>query len=361
MQERRSFERIQKRLINQGKFQLEQTLILQDDEIDRLKSRLRIMESRITKSRFRWALKAQTDQAQVETYRTKIKQIRDSKREKMKLLRNDHALAIKSIRDKHTQEISDIKRQLTLIFSKQAVPASPDHSAFSETLDALSQSIQRINSFKEEESSNRVSFTDREIAKADLRVRTLRVRSEELAILVEKARKKNAKIRAKCDSKVSEIQSKARIFDTEITANKSILDATLIKWESEEREPSSLAQLREQIHAAQCLRKSIKQRIRVMNSEFEASNRVIEAEKSSLLHKFGHTNQVSSVIDIKSAIEHEQSLINETAAALASNDTLLEKLRKENVQLLRKVNKRDYLVNGRNGDYQRYSEITEFL
>ena len=359
-----AFERIQRRLIDQGRFQLKQTLTLQDDEIERLRDHLTELQSKILRHKTIWARKITRRQAKVSAARERIAEAREKMRGKLNEVSREHSLRVSAMQDSHDERLRDVNHDSKMFRKKQEASMYLEHQESSviieDTMRNVSMQIDMLNQEKEIEMKEQEKHAKKKIKKVKMKTEGLKKRIDELNAVIAVENEKYFKWKAKHKTKMSDIREKMEECESEVSQSKSRFLTRVNEMEdTQDEEPGELEELRRSVKLAQKRKAKIQRKIDRVQAEFEVSQERLKQEKSGLKRQSkGSFVEESQMPELKRKLAKEKMVLNEIQRLLDEKDPELQKLRERNLKLLRKVKEIDYTVNGRNGGFQRLTEIT---
>ena len=355
--------RVQRYLVNKGKFQMNQTIVLLDDEIERLKKRLQMIEKRGSK-------------AEEEIDKNIIKLLKKKKALKQIIheIRTNKTLMFQEIIDeyksKRKRALKRHQRNVSFIdyYSKTQVSLSKTQDQTETQL--LNESINDLNK-KIEQMKNESSFQSNNEAnellnRYKIKAKTQKKRCEELQIEIEELKKQIKLDRKEHKKKLALIQDKRSQNDEEsknsfATFEESI-NTTSLNDESSHLNQSNNSpnfQLRQRVNAAIEARDQAKLRLTTMKSEYKGRMIELQNDLNTLTIQLQQVRSGNFQSDYNASYESEKNTIETLIQRIDSGTYELQQLREENLSLRRKLNECDYIVHGRTGRFQRYTEITQ--
>ena len=353
--------RVQKYLIEKGNFQMNQTLVLQDDEILRLKNALRMIKQKII------TVDEKTIKA-IKKLREKKKQIKQIIHE----IRINKAMIFQEINDKYAKKVKKAKKKhqknLTLlddtasqsmIQEKYRSENDTDTEILNETIRSINQKIDSIRSEQTsfiQESTERANDT---INRYKIQAKTKRVRCEELKQKINEICKSIDQIRIEKKQKLRSINNQTIECESQMSTSKTQFLSQLSSFNDDEiNNNSELIGLKRQIKIAYEAKSEVIQRTEKCKSNFKLKKQELKREIESLQVELQETKENKGKNNILPLIYAENEFILKIQQKIKNGNGILKKLREENLALRRKINECDYILHGRTGSYQRYSEIS---
>jgi chromosome segregation ATPase len=349
------YKRLQKRIIDHGEFQMKQTIVLQDDEIERLKARLRIFKEWLGTSESGWAVKMKVRRQEVEELSTKIHKIVEHKKRVRASLIRDHKSAMKECRAEHQRRILDLNTDASKRRESQDLSREFNESQVRESLEKSSEQIEalkkQLNELKAKESDEfRTS-----LARLKLHVKTRRVRVDELSDQISKTKREIIVNRETMNKSLEEIKSKIRAAESQ-TRDVKENEHSIVEFDAENF--AQLDTLKRDVNEAHDLVLGITGRMDLCQTEFMSKKKEYSNEKQqleSILEELRKKDNGIGILNEEFANQLENMKILE--GRLVDCDVELKSLREKNVRLRRRVHDVDFRVNGRNGEYQRSSDV----
>jgi chromosome segregation ATPase len=346
-----SYPRIQQRLVEHGRFQMRQTTVLQDDEIERLKCRLMTMEGRISQSRRKWRSITSSLETQVDSQTSKLAQIKSQHRFALQQMNSKHRVKRTKMASAHSQELVALRARSAESYTSPTKPRDDD--GFGEILGNLSALIEEALSQSEEQSERQIDQTNESLLRLKSRVRMSRDRIAQLSAEIDAARKKMVKKRARTTQTLTSLDDRTAAIDSRIAASRSALDDALRSGEDD-----LLRDLRLKIQEARGRIEAADEKIDNAKARFQRRMERYDAEKAQLSELYAEGEAgFGEEGAFRRAAKAGRKLIAQINGSLAALDLELQELRQENLELLRNVNERDYAINGRGGSRQRSSQL----
>lgn len=364
MDEEATFERIQRRLIDRGRFQLKQTIILQDDEIERLRDKLSDLQSKILRHKTIWARKIARRQNKVTEAKKRLNSAKEKTRGRLNEVSKEYALRVSAMQDFHDERLRDVSHESKMFMKKQEASRELEHQESSaiieHTMRNVSQRIDILNKEKELEAKLQAKQAKKKIDKVKLRSEALKKRIDELTAVIATENETYWKWKSKHEMQMSDIQEKLEDFASEVSQSKCRYLTRMNEMEDLEEEPEELEDLRRKVYSAQKRKEKLQDKVDKLRASFEVSHRKLEDEKSELERKNSDSQiEESQIPAIKSKIQDQKEITRDLLRQIEERDPELQKLRDKNLKLSRRLKEIDYSVNGRTGGFQRLTEITE--
>jgi signal transduction histidine kinase len=350
-----SYKRLQKRIIDHGEFQMKQTIVLQDDEIKRLRARLLMFKEWLETSDSGWAVKMKVRRQEVEELSTKIRKIAEHKKRVRASLVRDHKSAMKKCRAEHQGRILNFNTDASKRWEAQGLSHQFNESQVLESLEKSSEEIERLKTEFSDLKSKESDELRASLARLKLHAKTRRVRVDELSDQISKTKKEIIASRETMNKSLEELKSKIRVAESQIRRVSKTEDSTA------ELDPENLARLdtlRRDVNEARDLVLGITGRIDLCQSDFMSKKREYYNEKrqlESVLEDLRKKNKGIGIIEEEFANQLEN--MRNLEGKLNGCDAELKNLREKNIRLRRRVHDVDFRVNGRSGEYQRSSDV----
>ena len=358
-----SLERVKKRLVEQGKFQMNQTVTLQDAEIMRLRSRLRAFQARIVETKSLWEGRITQAETKLEMTRHRLHAVVQKGQKMMNKLKREHASRLESIRELHAEDVRTLNRDADRLVRTSELSAllNQDETDFmTQRIQSMSLEISRLND-EPEEVDPRTKYVQRKISRKEIKAKAFQRRIADLSDAIREEHEYREENRRRHEEQMRAIQAQMETFDRKMTQTRSEFDESVVELtESQPEEPEELEILRRRIRKARKLTARIQKQIEQMDDEYRAVKRQLKDKRDVLRYKRNRSTRVPSQSDvIRTEIEEEERVIAQIREELDARDPILAKLHEKNAQLQRKVNEADYIVHGRGGGHQRLAEIVQ--
>jgi chromosome segregation ATPase len=355
-----AYERIQDRLIDRGRFQLEQALVLQLDEIRRLREVKRQMDLQVARARVQWLQDHQALEKQIREIAAKISEVERQHQRALRVSRRRQSPTINRLMRAHAIEMDALREQSGDSHTEIAGSFSThDDDALAETLRNLSNQIEAVLSGNQDDESEKIEETEARITRLSLEVKAYQLRAEALSDQVEAIRGKMEKSRRKSSSVLDEVEGKIQMADRSICSSKSRLDSSVIDISEHIGDASKLATLRAEVFHMNRRVEDAQRDIQDAQTQFSRQITEYEEEKMRLTASLQEEERFARGTGSDSAQLEELECIENLHNQLRTHDSELQKLRQTNLELLRKVNQRDYEAHGRIGAFQRASKLAE--
>lgn len=325
---------------------MSQVLVLQDDEIERLKLSLVTLEKRITESRTRWLLNIRTLRDDISPLEKQIEYMNDQNAKRLNEVAFEHQKRVRISRDDFSKELCEIRQNSEKCFTKTV---ETDDTMVRSLLE-LSEQIRELSKDEHEQSAAEV--------KTLKRARRLQTRVAELEILVDKMERRNERRASKCEREREKLNSRMTEMKDKCNQSNSSIAATVEEWHESEIEPEGLDQLEMQLSDACNIVERLKRQIHVASTEFEHEKAGLEIEKRKKLDGYREALMSEKRLDgLRNEINGEDRTMDELKERVVTQEDTLNALRRDNLNLVRSVNEADYSVNGRTGSRQRLTEL----
>jgi chromosome segregation ATPase len=355
-----SHDRVQRRLLDHGKFQMKQTLVLQDDEIERLTTRLRLLRTRKLNIPTQFQLTHDRHRNTINTLTTTLRQIREQHISTLNTLLNKHRTRIAKITAEHSQNLSDFKRKSAKLSPSPVKRISfvEDDETFAELLQDINSRSQELLNQTEEKVTHTVEETDQTLERLKLQTRIARRRVADLVLQVEEMKSAIRKKKIKAEVKLSDIDARCRAAEVSAKASKSAYSFSVDDIEHAEVEPGDLLELREKVRNAQKDLAKKRERFEEKKKGFDQKleNLAMTKAKYQLSQAKRPPDTTRADLLARKRTE-ERRKIAEVRKKILELDPELKALRQENLNLLRKVNAQDYAIHGRKGLHQRFARM----
>lgn len=349
-----SIDRIHARLVEKGKYQMEQTLILQDDEIKRLRERIKVLKSKMLVKRDKMQEKIEILRSDREDLKNKIAITHES-------TRNTHRLVTKKFIKAKEEMIKQHNKELKLISEQQTKSASVkiihDNSIqhIRATIEKIQAELVALNAQRNEQYTERSKIIEQEIIRLKEEAKTSKQRLENLTEKYNSVVEKVNSRRKKHKTRIQSIQSKIDDLNEEINEIRQQYDEKVKSCIIQEN-VFNLDEIRKSITLANDLKNEIASRIKIMQENFQIEYSRAQEKLNRLKSGLEEHNEKEEAF--KHDYANEMKLHRSVQKKLKQLDPELCSLREENVNLLRKLSLKDFQINGRNGNMQRFTELT---
>lgn len=354
--------RVQKYLIDKGRFQMNQTLTLQDDEILRLKNALRVIKEKIVKVDTK-AVKA------IKRLREKRKQIKQIIHE----IRVNKAIIFQEINEKYTSKIQKAKKKhqkhltrldetatQSMIQEKYRSESDTDTEILNETIRSINQKIDSIRSEQASFIQESTEHANDAINRYKIQAKTKRVRCEELKEKINEMCKSIDQIRNEKKQKLRSIQNQTIEYESQLSSSRTQFLSLVNSFNDDDYiDNSELNRLKKQIKAALDAKNEIIQKTEKCKIDFKQKKKQLKEEIQNLQIQIQTTKEDKYVKNIPQLIFAENEFILQIQEKIKKGGGTLKELREENLALRRKINECDYILHGRTGNYQRFTEISK--
>lgn len=351
--------RVQKYLLEKGKFQMNQMLVLQDDEIARLKKRLKMLKQDIIVSTKNARKNYPRDLlAKRDSLKKIIEATYSNKEAVIQKIINNYNDKRENAMNRHQTTLSQLNESACQSMNISKSPIKDDQT---EILNDTFQSIaEKIELFENEQSK----IVEKAKAEAKEAIHRYKIQSKANRVRCQELKEKIQELQQVIKTERQEKENKMNIFNEQIKSFEQKLIFlksdfyTKVNNLDDNFDDSDLKQLQSQVEAANVGKKEVRSRIEQTQLEFQEENENLEKEKYTLLKQLNllqkdthDINYIDQMHTVKENIVNMQVYIQQCGPTL-------KKLREENLELRRKVNQCDYVLNGRTGHRQRFTEIT---
>lgn len=358
-----SSERIQKRLVDQGRFQLDQTVVLQDAEIQRLRSRLMALQTKIVKTRSLWEAHITHAEAKLSKLENRMIFVQQWRRKTLHHLKLAHKSRLNETRDSHKESMLTMNYNAdrlvrTSELDAQLAEDDSSHDPLVQSIRNLSLQIERLHTEQELEPSAKQA--NKKIARKEIKAKAFQRRIEALSAAIQDEHESRQERQRKLESDLQAIQTQMDSFDRKISLTKSEFDSSITELTEIEQqdEPEELQILRQKLTRVKDLSRQIQERIETMQHEYTIVKHKLKDKRRVLRYKRANASlEPSQTQSIKAEIDKQKRITAELAQQLQLCDPELEKLHDENAELRRKLSEADYVIHGRTGSLQRLSCI----
>lgn len=358
-----TISRVQKYLIDKGQFQMNQTLTLQDDEILRLKNALRMIKEKIVRVDTKAAKAIKKLREKRKQIKQIIHEIRINKGIIFQEINDKYAYRIKKAKKKHQKELSYLDEAATesMIHEKYRDDSDTNTEILNDTIRSINQ---KIDSIRSEQSSFIQESTERAndaINRYKIQAKTKRVRCEELKEKINEICKSIDQIRIEKRQKLRSIHNQTIEYESQMSSSKTQFLSQINSFNEEDEiiDYTELKQLKKQIKAAHEAKNEIIQRTERCKVEFKEKKQQLKDQIQSLEIELQNAKENKSVSTIPQLILSENDFILKIQHKIKNCGGTLKQLREENLALRRKINECDYILHGRTGNYQRFTEISK--
>lgn len=355
--------RVQRYLIDKGQFQMNQTLTLQDDEILRLKNALRMIKEKIVKVDTKAVKAIKRLKEKRKQIKRIIHEIRINKAIIFKEINDKYASRIEKAKKKHQKELTYLDEAATMSMIQEKYKSENDTNT--EILNDTIRSInQKIDSIRSEQESFIQESAEKEIDvlnRYKIQVKTKRVRCEELKEKITQMCKSIDQIRLEKRQKLRAIKNQTYEYESQMSSSRTqfLSQINSFNEEDENIDNTELNQLKRQLRTALESKKEVIQRTQKSKIEFKEKQQKLEEEIQSLKIELQNAKEKKEVSVIPQLIMSENDIILKTQQKIKKGGGILKQLREENLALRRKINECDYILHGRTGNYQRFTEISK--
>jgi chromosome segregation ATPase len=355
-----AYERIQERLLDHGRFQLEQTLILQDDEIERLKTLKKQTELRISRGKIEWMKDRRDLESQIGELITRLQELESEQVGILRSIRAEQPPKIRKLVRSHSVAMEQVRTESRFMRTETTESIdTQDDEAFAETLRNLSVQVESTLSEKQDQTSQKIAATEATLARLGVETKAHRTRAEQLSIQVERLRGQIDKSRKSSASVLDDLEGRIEKTDASISSSQSHHRSAISEMSRDTVDREALEPLRNQLSVAHSRVKRLNRDIRNAQKKFAREIGQYEEEKAQLTASLEEDrNQLSRAEEYAAKLAEELERIRMLQEQLPAYNAELQKLRDTNLDLLRKVNQLDYDVNGRSGAFQRASKLT---
>lgn len=349
-----SIDRIHARLVEKGKYQMEQTLILQDDEIKRLREKIKVLKYKMLGKREKMQEKIEILRSGREDLKNKIAISHESTRNTIRFTTEKFIKAKEEMIEQHNKKLKLISKQQT---KSASVKIIQDNSIkhIRATIEKIQAELVVLNAQRNEQYTERSKLIEQEIIRLKEEAKTSKQRLESLTEKYNSVVEKVNSRRKKHKIQIQSIQSKIDDFNEEINEARQQYDEKVKSYVIQEN-VFNLDEIRKSIKLANDLKNEIVSRIKIMQDNFQIEYSRAQEKLNSL--KSDLEEQKEKKETFKHDYSNEMKLHRSVQKKLNQLDPELCSLREENVNLLRKLSLKDFQVNGRNGNMQRFTELT---
>ncbi|OHT06198.1 hypothetical protein TRFO_25817 [Tritrichomonas foetus] len=358
--------RVQKYLIDKGKFQMNQTLVLQDDEIARLRKRLRMLkqqsiicEEKVDKKRAKLYKKRKV-------LKHRIHEIRTNKTVALKEISDFYSAKRKRANKRHQRELSYIDETAssqTQIHSK--IHDETETEMMTETINSVNRKIDSIRHESISLIQENEDHTSEILNRYQIQIKTKKKRCEELQEKIKEIKEKIEQDNKKKTENISQIKEKEKEFEKIIQNNSSQFDSLINSFHDKESGKvtgkEEMKQIKKQIQEARKASDQLKSQIMVMKTDFKEKRAELRRELVELQNKHDMVVNGQPDRNYDQFIYAEEEFIEKLKRRINGSSDILQQLREENLELHRKLNECDYILHGRTGNYQRFNEITKVV
>ena len=353
-----SLERVKKRIEDLGKFQMNQTITLQDAEIMRLRSRLRAFQARIVETKSLWEGRINQVETKLEMTRHRLHAVVQKGQKMVNKLKREHASRLESIRELHAEDVRTLNRDADRLVRTSELSAMLDEdeteSLATQRIQSMSLEISRLNN-EAAELDPRTKYVQRKISRKEIKAKAFQRRIADLSDAIREEQEYRAESRRRHEEQMRAIQAQMETFDRKMAQTRSEFDESVVELtEAQPEEPEELEILRRRIKKARKLTCTIQSQIEQMHGEYKAVKQQLKDKRDVLRYKRNRSTRVPSQSDaIRTEIEEEERVMAQIREELDARDPVLAKLHEKNAQLQRRVSEADYIVHGRSGGHQR--------
>jgi chromosome segregation ATPase len=330
---------------------MKQTLVLQDDEIERLLQRLRGLRERASDSRARLDIAGERHRAAIGDLTHRLRRVRERRLASLDSLVAAHRSRVAKAAARHSRELSEFRERSARLARSPRAPPPGDEDSFTEILASISAGAQDLASKADEKATRTIDETAAMLEQLKMRTRVGRRRVSDLLREIAEARAGIRRTRAQTGAALEDIGARTRAAESALAVPEGVADP--------EREPAGLLDLRERVRAA-------RQDLRRRRDALEQSKRSCEEKLENLEATRAKCelarNEARPDTARAAALAEERAAVRRAVAELRGRimelDPQLKALRQENLSLLRKVNEQDYTVHGRKGLHQRFSRMS---
>jgi myosin protein heavy chain len=349
------YARVQRRLLERGQFQMKQTVVLQEDELDRLRDRLRDLRSTVAAGQSRLNHTNTQQQQRIHELTSELRRVNEKHSAAVDQLYSEHRSRVSTITGRHSREVAELKEKYAKLTRRSLERSASAQEELTEIVSTVPDEAQEIA----RKTEKKVNKTEAKLAVVKEQIRKSRRRTSEVMAQIDKAREEIENARGEAETKVPEIHEQAHNVKRAAKGLKSEYVIAVQKMEESECEPMSLVQLRERVEIA-------KENLRVKKEQLEQRRRASAEKLEDLeftrakceLSRFEGTVDTSRVDSLAKRRLEEGKIIAQLREKVREYDPDLKALREENLDLLRKVAEEDYAVHGRKGLHQRFSRVT---
>ncbi|EAX87563.1 hypothetical protein TVAG_063320 [Trichomonas vaginalis G3] len=338
------------RLISSVKFKYNQMNNMQEEEIARLKKVLREKQQQINIIR-------ETNSRVLARHLEKKIQLH----KEISNFQARHHGILKSEEQKMKYEIKELRARFKLELDKVNKMIEPDALLSSNTDDSilmnLKQNISRINEKNISEyltlTTSIKNFSEdniRQIKDIENLIATRKKLIKKIEKEIASIKDKNNLQRVEINKKIDKINQRISLLTTQFEMPQNrILEPSID--EIRRKFKLKLLKIRKQINLQKNANKKLIFQIQSESTEFDIINELMKqkTQQDSLSLTFSNLNQ-----DIKLATARN----NELKSLLKQLDPTLRNIRQRHYQLLSAIKATDYQINGRNGQYQRSTQIS---
>lgn len=350
---------------DKNNFEFEKTLILQKDEVKRLKDELRLIYSHINESKLHFSQIISISKKKAKSLKKEIKSIPISTSIIESNLISSHTKLINKLKHEHHENLKAVKMQ----YSKQAksikISETTSQFFFDENADYdqlndeyICQNFRNTELY-ELEIQSKISVLNNQIAQQLLKSEDLQEQIDELKEIINKEHQQSSSfisIKNLQDSKKQQNQQIQQKYQADIQKIEN-------KYKNDEINEkklfvNELDQLRQKISQARKRSQELKVKIDAKDTDSSIELNQSMQSLSSLQDVYQKMQEVSSTkLIIEKEIHISKKIMKQAAAHLKiSVDDLIE-IQKEHDSLLEEIKRLDFMIYGRRGKFQQIFKI----
>jgi chromosome segregation ATPase len=336
-----------------------QTIVLQDDEIERLRDRLSILRDRLSKSEKKYVLGNDRRRHKIEDLTDKLTQIREHHLSALSALYSNHRVLLAKAQERHSQALSDFKEQSAHRLKEASRPLPPDDDeTFAGVLREITDEAEGVVSRADEKTQRQIQETKDGLEKLKAQARLNRGRIDALRSQIADSESAIRKERTKHELALADLGVRTRIAEESVKTSVSALGIALEDIKTATEEPIEPTELRAQVREARRRVTEQKQKLEKRKAHYEEKFRRLAAERATQETALASERLGTTRLDLLLEKQRkERQKAAELQRKITEQDPELNALREENLELLRSVNEQDYKVHGRKGSHQRLSRV----
>jgi hypothetical protein len=340
-------EFLQARLFEEGQFRLQRTALLQDDEIERHKTRLRLLRTHVSTAKSNWAILFDRLQNKSNSLTRTLRQFRADRSSTLSALSSAHHIEHTRISSRHIHKVADLRARLVRACTSPSKSSSSfeGDETFNEILHSISDGADEIVNLADERATERIRDANKMLHSLNIQTRIRRRRMEDLQNQIDALRSRIERRRSKTESVFANIDRQMSTLTESNEASHLCREFTLDQIHREVSESEEVLRLRERLRSAHEHLALVKQR----------GHQRQEASQESLEHAIARKSRYAASLDalevdnlttdlLSKALDGERQDAVRLREAVARLDGELAKLREENIRLFRSVTARKYEI-----------------
>lgn len=346
------YEFIEERLITNVKYRFKQMQALQDEEIERLKTLLHQKRKIINQHREdNSKIIAKFLQRKTQLI-TKLSTLQNEKNKTIKTENEKFQNELKILKEKHSKNVEEVNKHATVKMNKN-YDFTLDHE-----ITELKQKIStiqgsNISEFQVLTSTVQIQSdkNERELKNIESYIENRKKLADKLERQLNSIREKSVQQKILYNSQLDSLNQKLNTISNLEMQNSTMIIPEYSCDDLRLKYKQKLKKIKNQISSQRAMIKQMKFKSQTTSVENTIINDLLRQEKSQKIIK-------DEIQKLKDTIREAEQRNNDLKSQISQLDPVLQKLRNRHYLLLSAIKATDYKLNGRNGQYQRSTQIS---